>query len=141
MSASIETSIWMALKARIETLPLSPPMPIVYPAQHYEPGAGGFLVLGEVIVAPRRVLIDKPVHDRAGSITIVSVQPFGYDLTVYKQIGGVIAEYFGSDKCARHNGVTVHFMSIDGRTAHVDAGYRDGGWWRVPVIIPWRTWA
>lgn len=137
---SVETEIWLALKKRVESLPLMP-MPIAWPGRNYIPVSGvQFLSVSEVTIAPRRIIINRSINDRSGTITIVAVQGFDQDPSAYKETGGIIAKHFASDVCLRYGSVRLHLMSEGGNTVHVDAGYRDGGWFHTPVIIPWRTW-
>ena len=138
---SINTKIWMALRAGVETLPLAPMPSVAWPGSTFEPVSGvQFLAIGEVYTAPRRAMIDQPISDRAGSITITAVQAIGQDPAVYREIAGRIADHF-TGRCLSFQGVKLTLQSEGGQTAYAAAGYRDGGWWRTPIIVPWRTWA
>lgn len=142
--AEIPTEIWIALRAQLETLDLSTPVwpqwPIAYPGSTYEPAGGRtFLAVGEVLAAPVRRVINRNVKDYSGSFMVAAVMPIGQDPAVYREIGAKIASHFeGTIGCGTFLRLTM--MSSTGVTPHSLAGYRDGGWWRVPVNIPWRTW-
>lgn len=141
MSAGIETSIWLALKARIDTLPLA--YPKAWPGQTFQvPSTGGqllpFLRIGRVTVAPaRQLLADGKAHERNGSLMVTLVHPLGQAVAVYDQIAAGIAEHFIDGTQMRYGAVCVAVSSYP----HVQEGYEDTGYWTVPVRIPWRCFA
>lgn len=138
---TINTKIWMALRSGVQGLPISPMPEIAWPGSTFEPVAGSpFLAIGEVYTAPRRAVINRAVMDRSGSITVTAVWPIGQDPAVYREISGKIADHF-TGRCLAFQGVKLTLQSEGGQVAYAAAGYRDGGWWRTPVICPWRTWA
>lgn len=141
MSAKIETAIWQALRARVDTLPL--PYTKVWPGQKFEVAHSGttllpYLRFGRVSVAPVRTLIaaGKP-HERTGSLMITLVYPLGQDVSVYDQIGATIAEHFKDGTEMYFGGVCVSVTEYP----HVQEGYEDNGYWTVPVRVPWRCFA
>lgn len=141
MSAKTETAIWLALKSRIESLPL--PYSKAWPGQTFEvPHAGGlpqpYLRIGRVSVAPVRQLIaaGKP-HERTGSLMITLVHPLGQDVAVYDQIAAGIAEHFKDGTEMRYGSVCVSVTAYP----HVQEGYLDEAYWVTPVRIPWRCFA
>lgn len=141
---TINTKIWLALRSRIATLDLSsaqwPTWPIAWPGSDYTPaGNKPFISIGRATAAPIRTRINRPINDRAGFLTITAVMPIGQDPAVYEELAGRIADHF--TPCISFGGLTLTLMGQSGNTAHVADGYRDGSWWRVPVNIPWRTWA
>lgn len=141
MNAGIETSIWLALKAHIDTLPLA--YPRAWPGQTFQvPSSGGqllpFLRIGRVTVAPaRQLLADGKPHERSGSLMVTLVHPLGQDVAVYDQIAAGIAEHFIDGTQMRYGAVCVAVRSYP----HVQEGYEDTGYWTVPVRIPWRCFA
>lgn len=141
MSAGIETSIWLALKSRIDTLPLA--YPKAWPGQTFQvPSSGAqllpFLRVGRVSVAPvRRLIADGKPHERNGSLMVSLVYPLGQDVAVYDQIASGIAEHFIDGTQMRYGAVCVAVSSYP----HVQEGYEDTGYWTVPVRIPWRCFA
>lgn len=132
---SVETSIWLALKARIATLPFSPALPVAYPGSTYSPGKVAFIAVNGVTVAPQRVLIGKGAHERAGTLTLSHVAPIGQDIAYYTEMAGKIAAHFEEDTRMQYGGVCVRIVA----KPHVVDGFRDEGWWRTPVNIRWRT--
>lgn len=141
MSAGIETSIWLALKSRIESLPLT--YPRAWPAQVFAvPSAGGkllpFLRIGRVSVAPVSPYIDPDNPSwRTGALMVTLVYPVGQDVAVYDRIGSVIAEHFKAETQIPYGDIVVQIRSAP----HVQEGYTEDGYWTVPVRIPWRCYA
>lgn len=143
MKAKVETAIWLALKLRVESLPLD--YAKAWPSQVFAVPHGGvppmplpYLRIGRISVAPVRRLIaaGKP-HERTGSLMITLVYPVGQEVHVYDQLAGTIANYFKDGTQMNHEGVCVTVASYP----HVQEGYEDNGYWTVPVRIPWRCFA
>lgn len=141
MSAKVETSIWLALKGRIETL--LPSYAKAWPGQTFQiPMVGGtpqpFLRVGRVSAAPLRQLIahGQP-HERTGILMVTLVHPLGQDVAVYDQIAAGIAEHFRDGTAMRYGNVCVTVSAYP----HVMDGYEDNGYWTVPVRVPWRCFA
>lgn len=141
MIAKIETAIWLALRQRIESLPLDyfKAWPGEKAEAPYEDGAlQPYLRIGRVSTAPVRQLIanGKP-HERTGFLMITLVFPMGQDIKIYDQIGGTIAEHFKDGTEMVYEGVCVAVTSYP----HVQEGYDENGYWTVPVRVPWRCFA
>lgn len=135
----VETSIWLALKSHVESLPF----PKAWPAQVFAvPSANGrpqpYLRIGRISVEPVGVFVDyaKP-HERSGSLIVTLVYPLGSDVSVYDQIAGDIAAHFVDGTNMRSGNVCVTVPSYP----YVNEGYDDNGYWTVPVSIPWRCFA
>lgn len=141
MSAGIETSIWLALKSRVDSLPLA--YSKAWPGQTFTPPSGGgkllpFLRIGRVSVAPVNPYLDDGQPSwRSGTLIITLVHPLGQDIAVYDQIASGIATHFGKGTEMAYAGLTVSVKN----TPHVQDGYEDNGYWGVPATIPWRCYA
>jgi hypothetical protein len=141
MSALTETATWLALKARVESLPIG--YPKAWPGETFEvPAAGGlpqpYLRIGRIIVAPvRQMIATGKVHERTGSLMITLVHPLGQNVSVYDQIAATIADHFRDGTEMRYGGVCVSVTSFP----HVQEGYEDNGYWTAPVRVPWRCFA
>lgn len=141
MSAKIETSIWLAIRARVETIPLD--MHIAWPGEVFEaPSVGASLVpyirVGRVSAAPIRRFIDnaKP-HERTGSVIVTLVHPIlNSPISLYDQYAATIAEHFKDGTDMQFGDVCVTVTSYP----YVQEGYEDNGYWTVPVIVPWRCY-
>lgn len=136
-----EVKIWLALRARIESLPLS--FAKAWPAETFTPPHSGSLLspyirVGTVTVDPLPVQIatGKP-HVRTGTLILTLVHPLrnGYTMPVYNQYAGTIAEHFSDGTEMRYDNVCVRVTA----QPHVQPGYEDNGYWTIPVSIPWRT--
>lgn len=144
MSSGINLKIWMALKGRIDTLPLS--YPKAWPAETFEvPGISPFIRVGRVVAAPAGQMIKygKP-HLRTGFIILTLVYPIsrgeiplGQAAAYFDNISGQIAEHFTDGTIMTFDGVCVTVTDYP----HVQEGYLDGGFWNIPVRIPWRIYA
>lgn len=137
MSAKIETSIWLAIKSRIDALPL--PYEKVWPGSAFEvTSIAPYLRIGRVTVAPvRRLIADGKPHERTGVLMVTLVYPLGQNVSVYDQVAATIAEHFKDGTKMSYGSVCVTVRSYP----HVGDGYEENGWWTVPVRIPWRCFA
>lgn len=138
---TVEVKIWLALKSRIDTIPLT--FEKAWPAQTFTPPNDGsqlspYLRIGRVSVDPVPVLIGEGKrHDRTGTLMVTLVHPIGQEVSVYDQYAGQIAEHFADGTRMNYNGVCVKITA----QPHVQPGFEDNGYWTVPVSIPWRTFA
>lgn len=137
MAASIETSVWLALRSRIESIPLSPLPPRAYPASTYSPTGAAYLSIGGVSIDPQRVFIGRGAHERNGTLGITYIAPLGQDSSVYTQIAGLIAAHFPDDLKIRYGDICLRVTSYP----TIPGGYREGGYWHEPVTIPWQVMA
>lgn len=141
MAAGIETSIWLALKSRVESLPLS--YAKAWPGQTFTPPSNAgklapFLRIGRVVGTPIRQLIDyNNVSYRSGFLIITLVYPLGQDVSVYDQIGSVIAAHFKDGTSTRYGNICVTIPEYP----QVQEGYEDSGYWNTPVRIQWKCYA
>lgn len=141
MAATTETKIWLALKSRIETIPLA--YQKAYAGEKFTPPSSGgkllpYLRIGRVSANPSRLFIaDGGPYDRNGFIIITLVYPLSQDQSVYDQLAGQIAEHFRDDVKMPYQGICVSVPSYP----HVVEGYEDNGYWSIPVRIPWRVFA
>lgn len=142
MAAKIETSIWLAIRSRIETISLS--YSKAWPGEYFEvpydaDGLLPYLRVGRVSVAPiRRYIKDGEPHERTGSVIVTLVRPIiNAPVSLYDQDAATIAEHFKDGTNMYSNGICVSVTSYP----YVQEGYEDNGYWTVPVSIPWRCFA
>src|SRR5699024_2809421 len=136
MMPAIETQIWLALKSGIDSLGLS--LPIAWPAEKFTALTSGYIRVGHVTAAPNpEMLATGKKHTRRGFLMLTLVMPLGQDTSVFIDQAGQIAEHFKDGYTVRYGSVCVTITSAP----HVMDGYEDGGYWNVPVRIPWRTFA
>lgn len=138
---SVETKIWVALKSRIDTIPL--PFDKAWPAETFTPTHTGgkltpYLRIGRVSIAPVPVFIDTGKrHQRTGTLIITMVHPLGQVTSVYDEYAGQIAAHFSEGATVYYDGICVK-INVQ---PHVQPGFEDNGYWQVPISIPWRTFA
>lgn len=139
---TVELLIWMAIKTRIESLPLG--YPKAWPSMPFTPptnstGRLPFLRIGDVRANPARQLIGngKP-YRRTGRLIITLVYPIGLDSElVVNQLAGRIADHFNDTTKMRYGNVCVSVPN----NPHVQPGYEDNGYWSIPVSIQWECFA
>ena len=133
---AVETEIYLALKKSVEALGLS--LPIAWPAEKFAAVTSGYIRVGVVTAAPNPTLIaDGKKHVRRGSLMITLVTPMNQDSSVFIEMAASIASQFKEGTSVRYGSVCVTITA----NPHVMDGYEDGGYWSVPVRIPWRTFA
>ena len=133
---AIETQIWLALKSGIDSLPLS--YQIAWPAKAFTAVTSGYIRVGHVSAAPNPELIATgKKHTRRGFLMLTLVMPIHGDTSVFIDQAGQIANHFKDGATVRYGSLCVTITSAP----HVMDGYEDGGYWNVPVRIPWRTFA
>lgn len=134
---SIETATWLALQARVNTIPYA--YAKAWPGQPFTvPAAGGlptpFIRVGHVPAAPSRQLIaNGKQHVRTGRLVLTLSYPIGQDISVYNEIAGKIAEHFKDGTSMRYGTVCITVRSYP----EVQAGYEESGYWNVPIMVPW----
>lgn len=138
---SVETKIWLALKSRVETIPLT--FVKAWPGQKFTPPAGTntlppYLRIGRVTVDPVRPLLGYGgPHQRTGRLIVTLVYPLGPDTAVFDNIAGTIAAHFKDGTNMRYGDVCLTVPEYP----YVNEGYEDNGYWTVPISIPWRCYA
>lgn len=138
---SVEVKIWLALKERIESIPLA--FDKAWPAETFTaPNDGNqlspYLRIGRVTVDPVPILLDTgKKHNRTGTLMVTLVHPIGQDVSVYDEYAGQIATHFADGTQMRYNDVCVRVTA----QPHVQPGFEENGYWNAPVSIPWLTFA
>jgi len=142
MTPSIETSIWLALKAHLRTIQSE--FKFAWPGEgftipHDETGLLPYWRVGYLSVAPVAMEIAYgKLHLRTGTLIVTLVHPMGGDVAVFNEYAGQMAQHFTDGLKMRYGGaVCVEIPNYP----HVMDGYEDSGYWTVPVSIPWRCFA
>lgn len=143
MSALIETSIWLAIRSRIESIPLS--YPFAWPSEYFQPPANGnalqpYIRVGRISIAPVSLMIDYgKKHQREGAVMLTLVYPIRSKTAVsfYDQIAATIANHFKDGTNMSFNGVCVTVTTYP----HINEGYEENGYWTVPIRVSWRCFA
>ncbi|WPZ05662.1 phage tail terminator-like protein [Pelagerythrobacter marinus] len=109
---SIETTDWLALKSRVDTLVTDPAMPVFEPGAIVTPPKDGsnnplpFILLSDTANDPERVGISRRGaagvdHIRTGTLILTVQWPIARAVshTQLKEIAGQIAAHFPADTC------------------------------------------
>ena len=105
---TIETSIWLALKARLETLVLSPVLPVAWPNLSFTKPTTGYLRVTHVPNMNRRLFIgSSDPHQRPGLLQIDVFGKKNENITVAVEVAGKVAAHFSTDIKMTYGGVTV----------------------------------
>lgn len=132
------TLLWLALRSRVETIPFSPPLPIAWPADSFEPGGAAYLSVAFLPGEPGRLTIgaDGP-HPLTGAMSIALVVPAAlkWDTARIQNNAGVIARVFPTGLVMRCGAVRAEVM----KPPTIQHTYRDGAYLRTPVIVRWQS--
>ena len=136
----IDTQIWMAIRARISQA--AGALPIHWPAETFSPPATAtgllpFIAVGDTMQTVRALIGSRAKHERSGIVTMVYVAPLGYTQEWYIERAAGLLEYFRPDGVTRFQSVCLHWGNGTA-VPRVERGYRDDGYFRTPVLIPWR---
>ena len=138
MAATVETKLWLALKARIETLPLG--FSIAWPKEDFTPVAGQpYLKVTHTLTMNERPFIGNSDPQfrqgilQVGLHTPVLPQPAETDI----QYAGQISAHFWANPTLIYEDVKVRIQ----RAPDVGNAYRVENYWFTPTNIPWESFA
>ena len=144
---TIETSIWLALRARVESLVLSPVHPIAWPNEAFEqpqtgspPMAAPYLEVMLFRNTTDRITIGSAgPHRHKGFLQVAVMSPLNQNAAVSTETAGLIAAHFTADLKLRRDGRTVRIT----KTPDIMRGLRDDRTqrWMTPVSIPCECFA
>lgn len=146
---SVETKIWQALRARAATIPGG--FTISWPMEPFTPPSSGgspspYVECRNIPNRNSRMFIgSNEPHDRKGILQLSLCWPVadvgtGSGKTnpdVLTERAGQLAAHFPTDHRMIFDGVDVRVSSAP----DVAQGYLDGPYIKVPVSVPWRTFA
>jgi len=105
---TIETSIWLALKARVQSLVLSPALPVAYPNESFDAPLSGYLRVTWIPNINRRLFLRcSDPHQR---LSLLQVDVFGRrneNVAIAMEIAGKVAAHFPADLRLSAHGVTA----------------------------------
>jgi hypothetical protein len=105
---SIETSIWLALRAHITSLVLTPALPIAWPNEDFTkpgPKLGYLRVTWIPNLNRRRAVTSSGTHQRLSLLQIDVFAPKNQNVAVAMEIAGKVAEHFPADQRMAFQGV------------------------------------
>lgn len=135
---AIETTDWLAIKARVDTLVTDPAMDVFEPGAIIERPMVPHILLSDVTNDPARIGINTDLpHIRSGTLMLTVQWPIALDVThtQLKQIAGQIADHFRADTCMTFGLSRLRVTSdASALPAYVDGAYR------VAVVrVPWSS--
>lgn len=136
---SIETSIWLALKARVQALVLSPVLPVAWPNEAFsKPNTGGYLRVTHVPNMNRRLFIGSgDPHQRLGLLQVDVFAKKNQNVAVALEIAGQVAAHFPADLKMTAHGVTARVTRAPDVAQPID----DDTHVQVPVTVALEVFA
>lgn len=132
--AKIEVFILDALRAPLKRRRVR----VLEPTDTELPDKGDFVTMGLTFAPPRRVMLaNSKKQDRRGTLILTLVSDIGQDWAVYLNEAGDLADLYREGTFLSNGPVCVEIYQAPA----IQEGYQDGGRWRVPVTINWRTFA
>lgn len=135
---TIETTDWLALKGRIDTLATDPTMPVFEPGAIVEHPMQPHILLSDVTNDPVRVGINSDTaHTRTGMLMLAVMWPIATEIShvQIRELAGQIAAHFPADTCMVAGPSRLRVTSdASALPAYVDGAYR------VAVVrVPWSS--
>lgn len=147
---SIETSTWLALKARVDTLVLSPALAIAWPKEDFTPPQSSppnpkplpYLEVRHLPNSNTRLGVgDTDTHRRAGILQITLKYPtvLNHAEAAQAEIAGQIAAHFPAGLSMTHGALTLRVE----KAPDVLSAFREGRdpYWKTPVSIRYFAFA
>lgn len=142
---SVETAIWIALRARVLTLTMTPTMPIAWPNSSFIPPTvggkpGPYLHVRHMPNRTERLMISNATHRYQGILQVALMTPLNWDDGLparTSEQAGIIAAHFPMDMRLVSNGVTVRIT----KKPDVAQGFRDDDRWLTPVSVQYECFA
>lgn len=135
---TIETSIWLALKARAQALVLSPVLPVAWPNESFTKPKGGFLRVTHVSNVNRRLFLgSSDPHQRLGLLQIDVFGKKNESVAVAVEIAGKVAEHFGCGTETWRDGLRVTVTKAPDVGQPIDGDSHV----QVPVTIAYECFA
>lgn len=131
---TIETAIWLALKARVQALVLSPVFPVAWPNEAFsKPSTGGYLRVTHVPNMNRRLFIGSiDPHQRLGLLQVDVFMPKNQNVAVALEVAGKVAAHFSADLRMAYGDIAVRVQSAPTVAQPID----DDTHLLVPVTVP-----
>lgn len=134
---TVETAIWLALKARVQALSLSPALPIAWPNQSFNKPTGGYLRVTHVPNINRRILIASGPHQRLGLLQIDVFAEKNRDAAVAIETAGLVAAHFPCDLRMNYGTVSVRVT----KAPDVAQAIENDSHLQFPVTVQYETFA
>lgn len=135
---SIETQIWLALKARVAALTLSPALPVAWPNEDFIKPITGYLRVTHVPNVNRRLFIGSTEpHQRIGLLQVDVFSRKNQDASVAAEIAGQVAAWFPTDLRMTYGTVSVRVT----KAPDVAQAIADDTHWLAPTSVEYECFA
>ncbi len=135
---SIETAIWLALRGRVESLVLSPALPVAWPNEAFTKPTGGYLRVAHIPNINRRLFLNgADPHQRLGLLQVAVFGKKNQNAAVVVEIAGLVAAHFPADLAIAAYGVTARVTKAPDVAQPID----DDTHVMVPVTIAYEVFA
>ncbi|MGO4641711.1 DUF4128 domain-containing protein [Mesorhizobium sp. 2RAF45] len=135
---SIETQIWLALKARVAALTLSPALPVAWPNEDFIKPITGYLRVTHVPNVNRRLFIGSTEpHQRIGLLQVDVFSKKNQDASVAAEIVGQVVAWFPTDLRMIYGTVAVRVT----KAPDVAQAIADDTHWLVPTSVEYECFA
>lgn len=124
-----------ALKARLASLTFSPAIPIAWPGRDFTPDGSRYIV-ADVVKSPNDRLTLGAGNRWSGSFIVTPCALAGRGSGEGESLADAIAAHFPVDLALALAGGGSLFISA---VPSVRSGFQDAGYWRTPVVIPFRA--
>lgn len=105
---AIETALWLAIRARVEALVLTPALPIAWPNESFAKPSGGYLRVTWVPNMNRRVFLrGSDPHQRLSLLQIDVFAQKNQNAAVAIEIAGKVAAHFPADLKMSAHGIAA----------------------------------
>lgn len=137
-SPSIETAIWLALRARVASLVLTPAHPVAWPNESFTKPTTGYLRVTWIPNINHRLFMrGADPHQRLSLLQIDVFDPKNQNLAVALENAGKVAAHFPADLRMTAHGVTAQVTRAPDIAQPID----DDTHLMVPVTVPIRVFA
>lgn len=129
---SIETPIWLALRARVEALTLSPVLPVAWPNESFTPPPTGYLRVTWMPNVNRRLFLGSAdPHQRLSMLQVDVFAKKNQNVAVALEIAGKVAAHFPADLRMTAHGIACRVA----KAADVGQPLPDEAFLMVPVTV------
>ncbi|WP_309086392.1 DUF4128 domain-containing protein [Chelativorans sp.] len=129
---AIETALWLALRARVETLVLTPALPIAWPNESFSPPLTGYLRVNWIPNLNRRLFLrGSDPHQRLSLLQIDVFAKLNRPVGEALEVAGKVAAHFPADLSMGAHGVMARVT----KAPDVAQPLREDTHLMVPVTI------
>ncbi len=129
---SAEEDIYEALMSHVEDLPFSPPIPIAWPNDHYEPVIGTKYIEARHLPNDTQRTMISGDTDRLVGVLLLNLRfPRNYGDDLPSIDAGVIVEHFQTDTVLYSGDTRLRVT----RRPIKKEGFEVDGWWITPVLV------